>query len=56
VAIGGDMAAAYASVGLVVSIRKNCLYIPMGVGDVFDKLPNGHIMRGVHVYIEGTKV
>jgi hypothetical protein len=27
-----------------------------GVGDAFDNLPNGHIMRGLSVYTEGTKV
>jgi putative lipase involved disintegration of autophagic bodies len=47
-------AVAFASVGLTVTIRKNCLYIPLGVGDAFDNLPNGHIMRGVNVSTEGT--
>jgi hypothetical protein len=28
----------------------------MGVGDAFDNLPNGHILRGVHVSTEGRKV
>jgi hypothetical protein len=32
------------------------VYSPLGVGDAFDNLPNGHIMRGVHVSTEGTKV
>jgi hypothetical protein len=56
VAIGDAMPEAYASVGLTVTIRKNCLYSPLGVGDAFDNLPNGHIMRGVNVSTEGTKV
>jgi hypothetical protein len=56
VAIGDAMLEAYASVGLTVTIRKNCLHSPLGVGDAFDNLPNGHIMRGVNVYTEGTKV
>jgi hypothetical protein len=30
------MPEAYASVGLTVTIRKNCLYSPLGVGDAFD--------------------
>jgi hypothetical protein len=55
VAIGDAMPEAYASVGLIVAIRKNCLYSPLGFGDTFDSLPNGHIMRGVHVATEGTK-
>jgi hypothetical protein len=46
----------YASVGLTVTIRKNCLYSPLGVGDAFDNLPNGHIMRGVNMCTEGTNV
>jgi hypothetical protein len=46
----------YASVGLTVTIRRNYLYSPLGVGDVFDNLPNGHIMRRVHVSTEGTTV
>jgi hypothetical protein len=50
------MPEAYASVGLTATIRKNCLYSPLGVGDTFDNLPNGHIMRGVNVSTEGTKV
>jgi hypothetical protein len=50
------MPEAYASVGLIVIILKNCLYSPLGVGDVFDNLPNGHIKRGVNVSTEGTKV
>jgi hypothetical protein len=56
VAIGDAMPEAYASVGLIVTIRKNRLYSPLGVGDAFDNLPNGHILRGVHISIEGTKV
>jgi hypothetical protein len=39
-----------------VSIRKDCWYLPLGFGNVFDNLPNGHIMRGVHVFKEGTEV
>jgi hypothetical protein len=50
------MPEAYASVGLTVTIRKNCLYSTLGVGNAFDNLPNGHIMRGVHVSTEATKV
>jgi hypothetical protein len=56
VAIGDAMPEAYASVGLIVTIRKNCLYSPLSVGDAFDSLPNGHIMRGVHVTTEGAKL
>jgi hypothetical protein len=56
VAIGDALPEAYASVGLTVTIRKTCLYSPLGVGDAFDNLPNGHIMRGVNVSTEGTKV
>jgi hypothetical protein len=56
VAIGDAMPEAYASVGITVTIRKTCLYSPSGVGDAFDNLPNGHIMRGVHVSTEGTKI
>jgi hypothetical protein len=48
------MPEAYASVGLKVTIRKNSLYSPLGVGDTFDNLPKGHIMRGVHVSTKGT--
>jgi hypothetical protein len=44
VAIGDAMPKAYASVGLTVTIRKNCLYSPLGVGDTFDNIKNGHIM------------
>jgi hypothetical protein len=50
------MPAAYASVGLTVTIRNIFLYSPFGVGDTFDDLPNGHIIWGVHVSTEGTKV
>jgi hypothetical protein len=51
------MPEAYASVGLTVTIRKNCLYSPLGIGDAFDNLPDGHhIMRGVNVSTEWTKV
>jgi hypothetical protein len=50
------MPEAYASVGLTVTIRKNYLYSPLGFGGAFDNLPNGHIMRGVNVSKEGTKV
>jgi hypothetical protein len=56
VAIGDAMPEAYASVGRTVTIRKNCLYSPLGVGDAFNNLPNGHITRGVHVSKEETKV
>jgi hypothetical protein len=56
VAIGDAMPEAYASVGLTLTIRKNCLYSPLGVGGAFDNLPNGHILRRVHVFTEGTKV
>jgi hypothetical protein len=56
VAIGDALPEAYASVGLTVTIRKSCLYSPLGVGDAFYNLPNGHIMRGVHFSTEGTKV
>jgi hypothetical protein len=56
VAIADVMPEGYASVDLTVTIRKNVLYSPLGVGDTFDTLPNGHIMRGVHVYTEGMKV
>jgi hypothetical protein len=56
VAIGDAMPEAYASVGLTVTICENCLYSTLGVGDAFDNLPNGHIMQGVHVFTEGTKV
>jgi hypothetical protein len=49
VATGDAMPEAYASVGLIVTIRKKCLYSPSGVGDAFDNLPNGQIMRGVNV-------
>jgi hypothetical protein len=45
VVIGDAVPEAYASVGLAVTIRKNCLYSPLGVGNAFDNLPNGHIMR-----------
>jgi hypothetical protein len=47
VAIGDAMPEAYACVGIIVTIRKSCLYSPLCVGDAFDNLPNGHIMRGV---------
>jgi hypothetical protein len=50
VAIGDAMPEAYASVGLTVTIRKNCLYSPLGVGDAFNNLLGAHIMRGVHIY------
>jgi hypothetical protein len=50
------MPEAYASVGLTVTINKNCLHFPLGVGDLFVNLPNGHIMRGVNVSTEETKV
>jgi hypothetical protein len=50
------MPEAYASIGLTVTIRNNCLYSPLGVGDAFDNLPNGHTMRRVHVSTEGAKV
>jgi hypothetical protein len=56
VTIGDAMPEAYASIGLTVTIRKNYLYPPLGVGDAFDNLPNGHTMRGVDVCTEGTKV
>jgi hypothetical protein len=57
VAIGDAMPEAYyVSVGLTETIRKNCLYSPLGFGDAFDNLPSGHIMRGVNVSTEGTKV
>jgi hypothetical protein len=56
VAIGDAMPEACASVGLTVILRKNCMYSPLGVGDAFGNLPNGHIMRGAHVSTEGTKV
>jgi hypothetical protein len=56
VATGDAMPEAYASVGLIVTTRKNCLYSPLGVFDAFDNVSNGHIMRGVHVSTEGTKV
>jgi hypothetical protein len=56
VAIGDAMPEAYASVGLTIAIRKNCLYSPLGVGAAFGNLPNGHIMRGVNVSTEGSKV
>jgi hypothetical protein len=56
VAIGDAMPEAYASVGLTITIRKNCLYSPLGVGDAFDNLHNGHITRGVNISTEGTKV
>jgi hypothetical protein len=32
------------------------MYSPLDVGDAFNNLPNGHIMRGVHVSTEGVKV
>jgi hypothetical protein len=32
------------------------LYSSLGVGDAFDNLPNGHIMRGVHASTKGTNV
>jgi hypothetical protein len=38
-----------------VTIRKT-LYSPLGVGDAFDNLPNGHVILGVHVSTEETKV
>jgi hypothetical protein len=50
------MPEAYASVGLTVTIRNYCLYPPLGVGDAFDNLPNGHTMRGVHASTQGTKI
>jgi hypothetical protein len=56
VAIGDAMPEVYASVSLTVTIRKNCLNPPSGVGNAFDNLPNGHILHGVHVSTEGTKV
>jgi hypothetical protein len=56
VAIGDAMPEVYASVGLTVTLCKNCLYSPLGVGEAFDNLPNGHIMWEVHVSTEGTKV
>jgi hypothetical protein len=56
VAIGDDMPEAHASVGLPVTIRNNCLYFPLGVGDAFDNLPNGRILRGVHVSTDGTTI
>jgi hypothetical protein len=46
------MPEAHANVGLTVTIRKNNLYSPLGVGDAFDNLPDGHIMRGVNVSTE----
>jgi hypothetical protein len=52
VAIGEAKPAEYASVGLTVIILKNCLHSLVGVGDAFDKLPNGQIMRGIHVSSE----
>jgi hypothetical protein len=55
-AIGAPMPAACDIVRLTVTIGKDLLYSPLGVGDVFDNLSNGHIMRGVHVSTEGTKV
>jgi hypothetical protein len=56
VAIGDATPEVYASVGLTVTIRKNCLYFPLCVGDAFDNLPNGHNLRGVHISTQGTKV
>jgi hypothetical protein len=56
VAIGDAMPEGHASVGLTVTIRKNVLYSPLGVGDTFDNLPNGHIMRGEYVDTGGMKV
>jgi hypothetical protein len=56
VAIGNAMREGHASVGLTVTIRIKCLYFPLGGDDAFDNLPNGHIMRGVHVSTEGKKV
>jgi hypothetical protein len=56
VAIGHAMPEVYASVGLTATIRKNCLFSPLGVGDAFDNLPNGHILLGEHVFTEGTEV
>jgi hypothetical protein len=32
------------------------MYSSLDVGYAFDNLPSGHIMRGVYVYIEETKV
>jgi hypothetical protein len=55
-AIGDTMSEAYASVGLTVTIRKNYVYSPLGVGDAFDNLPTGYIMRGVYVSTERTKI
>jgi hypothetical protein len=57
VATGDAMPQSYASVGLTVTNRKNCLYSPLNVGDyAFDNLPNSHTMRRVHVSTEKTKV
>jgi hypothetical protein len=56
VAIGDAVPEVYASVGLTLAILKNCLYSTVGVSDAFDNLPNSHILRGVHVSKEGTKV
>jgi hypothetical protein len=50
------MPSAYARVGLKVSINKNSLYSPLCVGYSFDNLSNGHILHGVTVPTEGTKV
>jgi hypothetical protein len=54
-AIGEAIPAAYATVRRTVTIRKNCLYLSLGVCDALDNSPNGHIMRRVHVSTEGTK-
>jgi hypothetical protein len=35
------------------TIHKDRMYSPLGVGDAFNNLPNGHIMRGVNVSTEG---
>jgi hypothetical protein len=53
VAIGDALSAAYASAGQSVTIRKNGKYPPLVVGDVFDNSPNGHIMRGMHLFMHG---
>jgi hypothetical protein len=56
VVIGDAMPEAYASVAFTVTIRRICPCSPLGVSDAYDNLPNGHIMRGVHVSTEWTYV
>jgi hypothetical protein len=54
-AVGDTLPEADAIIGLTVTIRTTCLYSRLGIGDALDTLPDGHIMRTIHVSTEGTK-